>query len=292
MRTFNLKLAVLVFLLAGNTSTGSAQMSGTFTPTGDMNFPRLFHAATLLANGKVLIVGGAGPSSSAELYDPDTGTFIPAGNMTMTTPRTATLLNDGRVLIIGGGDVSGASHINTAELYDPKTGTFTSTGGTVTNQIGGWAVLLNNGKVLVAGGVTAYPLNAPAPIANPEVYDPSTGAFTPTGAFATTLGNFDVTGGPDISAVSLLSDGRVLIAAEPNSELYDPISGTFRLTGPMATPCIVNGGDPPTYIYGRTATLLTNGKVLLTGGEHEDCGRFSSAELYDPVTESFPLQVT
>lgn len=66
----------------------------------------------------------------------------------MTTPRTppsATLLNDGRVLIVGGDYVSGASHTNTAELYDPKTGTFTSTGGTVTNQIGGWAVLPNNG---------------------------------------------------------------------------------------------------------------------------------------------------
>ena len=285
MRTFNLKLAVLVFLLAGNASIGIAQLSGTFTPTGDMNFPRLFHAATLLANGKVLIVGGAGPSSSAELYDPDTGTFIPAANM--TTPRsspTATLLNDGRVLIVGGDYVSGASYPNTAELYDPETGTFTSTGGTVTNQIGGSAVLLNNGKVLVAGGVTLR--SFPAPIANPELYDPSTGAFTPTGAFATTGGDVYVTGGPDISAVSLLSDGRVLIAGEPNSELYDPISGTFRLTGAMVTPCFES---PLAYISGRTATLLENGKVLLTGGEHEDCGRFRYAELYDPATETFSL---
>jgi hypothetical protein len=292
MRTFSLNLAVLVFLLAGNASIGIAQPTGTFTPTGDMSFRRAFHTATLLANGKVLIVGGvaAGPSSNAELYDADSGTFIPARNMTAPrTSPTATLLNDGRVLIVGGNYMSGAWQKNSAELYDPTTGTFTETGGTVTNQIGGFAILLNNGKVLVAGGVSAFPLNPPAPIANPELYDPSTGAFTSTGAFATTGGSFYVTSGPDISAVSLLSDGRVLIAGEPNSELYDPVSGTFSLTGPMATPCLIGGGTPPIYISGRTATLLTNDKVLLTGGEEEDCGRFSNAELYDPGTEKFVL---
>jgi len=75
-----------------------------------MSVPREFHTATLLANGKVLIVGGVGITPSrdtqllmtAELYDPNTRTFIPTGNM--TTPRvapSATLLNDGRVLIVG-----------------------------------------------------------------------------------------------------------------------------------------------------------------------------------------------
>jgi hypothetical protein len=80
MRTFNLNLAILVFLLAGNASTGIAQLSGTFTPTRDMSVPRAFHTATLLANGKVLIVGGVGitrsgdtqPLMTAELYDPYT----------------------------------------------------------------------------------------------------------------------------------------------------------------------------------------------------------------------------
>jgi hypothetical protein len=52
MRTLNLKRAVLVFLLAGNSSIGLAQLSGTFTPTGDMSFPRVFHTATLLATAK------------------------------------------------------------------------------------------------------------------------------------------------------------------------------------------------------------------------------------------------
>lgn len=62
---------------------------------------------------------------------------------------------------------------------------------------------------------------------------------------------------------TLLPNGRVLVGGEPSAELYDPVSGTFSLAGTMATQ---PWGETPWYISGRTATLLTNGKVLLTGG--------------------------
>ena len=116
---------------------------------------------------------------------------------------------------------------------------------------------------------------------NPELYDPSTGTFSLTGAFAG-HDNVYVTGGPYVSAAVALSDGRVLIAGVPTSELYDPLTGTFELTGVMTTAYLSCGN-----ITGRTATLLTNGQVLLTGGSHEDCGRFADAELYDVVTGTF-----
>src|SRR5262245_53026989 len=139
---------VAFLLLMSYASLGIAQSTGTFTATGDMNVPRNFHTATLLANGKVLIVGGAGatragdlqPLISAELYDPNAGAFTLTGNM--NTPlyvSSATLLNDGRVLILGR-VANGKCSPNIAELYDPATGTFSKTGGTVTGQIGGWAI--------------------------------------------------------------------------------------------------------------------------------------------------------
>ena len=183
----------------------SAQPAGSFTLTGSLITPRQFHTATLLLTGKVLLAGGIsayGPNapglSSAELYDPSTGTFSTTG--TMTVPRvshTATLLPDGRVLIAGGysgvagGSFAGASA--TAELYDPSTGTFTSTGQMSTPRFWHSAALLKNGKVLIAGG---YPF---PPVSSAEVYDPTTGEFTPTGNMTTPRAQQ--------IAVSLVDDG-------------------------------------------------------------------------------------
>jgi hypothetical protein len=284
---------VVVLVLMSVTSLGIAQSTGTFTPTGDLNVPRNFHTATLLANGKVLIVGGAivsrvgdlEPLLSAELYDPQRGVFSLTGklNAPIGAP-TATLLNDGRVLIVGS-DASRKCSPNIAEVYDPVTETFSKTGGTVTRQIGGWAIRLQDGRVLVAGGT--LDCNAwQTPIANPEIYDPATGAFTATGPFVPIQSNYYFTGGPDVAGISLLADGRVLIAGELNSELFDPVTNTFSLTSSMTVGCW-GGQDPPLYLAGRTTTALADGRTLLTGGEHEDCGRYEKAELYDSRTEKF-----
>jgi len=111
--------------------------SGTFSPTGTMATARTGQTATLLPNGRVLIVGGADADddtlatnvlASAELYDPATGSFSPAGSMaTGRQYQSATLLPDGRVLIAGGADgLSGTPPLMvttlalaSAELYQP-----------------------------------------------------------------------------------------------------------------------------------------------------------------------------
>jgi hypothetical protein len=263
----------VVMLVASFPSTVMAQ-SGTFTPIGNMTVARSFHSATLLENGEVLIAG----EGTAEIFDPRTEAFTSIGNH---GSNVAARLSDGRVFFI----VSDSATPNRAEIFDPASRTFTTSGTSVTGQIGGYATLLRNGKVLVAGGFTGSMY--PRTYANPELFDPATGMFSATGYFAPPTGrpSTDVIGGPAISAVVALADGRVLFAAEPVSELYDPVSGTFSLTGSMTTTGPFCGRLP--YNSGRPATLLKNGKVLLTGGHHEDCGTFADAEIYDPANGIF-----
>src|SRR5438132_8003704 len=256
-------------------------LAQSFTPTGSMTAARQGHTAILLPDGKVLIAGSAA-NPAAEVYDPDTGVFAPVPNLNGPWhPITATLLGDGRVLLLRA-ETTG----NIAVLYDPATNTLAEAGSTSTHQTGGFAILLNTGKVLIAGGGMDLPRNGPVPLADPELYDPSTGTFTPTGGFASTEGTFYITGGPDISAMSLLPDGKVLLAGERHSEVYDPATGTFSLTNPMTTSCSF-GSRPPEYLVGRTATLLQDGNILLTGGEQEACGRFKQAEIYDASIAKF-----
>jgi len=121
-----------------------------------MTTAREQHTATLLADGKVLIVGGttstgAGdlhPTATVEIYDPATGLFSDTGSMSEARSlHTATLLPSGNVLVVGGGVEN-----STAELYDPTTGTFSITGGMEVGRSGHTATLLSNGSVLVAGG--------------------------------------------------------------------------------------------------------------------------------------------
>jgi hypothetical protein len=274
----------LLFLLRG-ASVATAQVAGTFESAGNMTTPRTGHTATLLMNGKVLITGGSKESpASAELFDPVTNTFTRTANM--TTGRygnSATLLPDGRVLIVGGYYFG---YLDSAEIYDPLTGTFTATGNMPVPQHGGHrAVLLNNGRVLIAGGGAQCLNDGCANVDYPEIYDPDTGAFTIAGDYADKtrdpwFGTYGLVGSP----LTLLPDNNVLIAAEPTAELYDPSTEMFRVTGQMTRGV---DGRVPGYQIGGTATLLTDGKVFLAGGEHFEWDTIADAELYDPSTGTF-----
>jgi WD40 repeat protein len=135
-----------------------------------MNTVRCAHNATLLPSGKVLIAGGiadvSNPLSSAELYDPTTGTWTITGSLNGGRwANTATLLSNGKVLVVGGYD--GNSDIPSAELYDPANDKWTDTGTLNTARDNHTATLLPNGRVLVTGGYG----NDNDYLASTELYD-------------------------------------------------------------------------------------------------------------------------
>ncbi len=267
------------------TPTPTTAASPTY-PVSDAPDARICHTATLLPDGRVLMAGGwngVDYFATAELYDPDDGTFNPTGSMAAyRICHTATLLRDGRVLMAGGSDDS------SAEIYDPATGTFGPTGSMTDVRTGHTATLLPDGRVLIAGGST----RAESPSAtSAEIYDPATGTFSLTGAMAIARMGHTAT---------LLPDGRVLVTGGGNgtegavptseivatAELYDPATGTFSPTGAMAD-----------ARSGHTATRLLDGRVLVTGGgtqrvagqrdANDPSEVVATAEIYDPATGTF-----
>jgi WD40 repeat protein len=190
--------------------------TGKFSSTGSMHTARENATATLLADGRVLVLGGdqvcCGSSpvfvGSAEIYDPATGRFSTAGSFeSPLTGFTATLLPDGRILIAGGQTLDG-DPLSLAQLYDPATRTFTATGSMTTGRAGHLATSLLDGRVLVVGG---------AEVGTAEIYDPATGRFSPTDSLMS---------GQGTDTATLLKDGRVLMAhvgVNPlTAELYWP----------------------------------------------------------------------
>ncbi len=188
-----------------------------FTPLANMGTARNFHAATLLANGKVLVTGGFDSGTglpTAELYDPATKTFsLTIGNMTVgRAGHTATLVSGGKVLVAGGAASLGGAATSTAELFDPATATFSATTGAMSNGRSlHTATLLNNSQVLMAGGDAFFNNGAQAQsLSAAELFDPVTGSFTSTA---------DMTTGRESHTATLLGNGQVLVVGGADSTL-------------------------------------------------------------------------
>ncbi len=280
-------------LVAGGTTDGthSAELfdptSSSFAPTtSGMVYTRTGHCAALLPNGRVLIAGGGNSKGTlfktAEVFDPATGSFTPTGDLNQLREyATATPLGNGKVLIAGGQD-SGGALLSSAELYEANTGTFTLAGNMQTPRARHTATLLSTGKVLLVGSIS--------PIGSAEIFDAASGHFSATGSLVQARAHHTAT---------LLPNGKVLVVggtqimppggggAPPaavsldSAEIYDPASGTFQTAGKLLA-----ARDS------HSATLLSNGMVLLAGGYTHDFDgdanpewyTMFTTELFDPAT--------
>jgi WD40 repeat protein len=166
---------------------------------------------------------------------------------------------------------------------------FSATVNTSLNANVAWSVQEGavGGAITASGQYTApNTIGGPFHVVATSVQDPSKNAiadvtivpsgFRPTG---------DMTTGRSAHTATLLQSGKVLIAGGDScffagfyyeacplssAELYDAGAGTFATTGKMSVTRV-----------SHTATLLSNGKVLVTGGQD------ASAELYDPTSGAF-----
>ncbi|MCB8991086.1 MAG: hypothetical protein H6664_07115 [Ardenticatenaceae bacterium] len=264
------------FLLAALLVLLAADHAHAWTTVASMGIGRNDHTATLLSDGRILVVGGSSGytvrEATAELYDPVTNSWSYADSMsTPRTGHTATLLPDGRVLVAGGRN--GGSSFTSAELYDPISDTWSAAASMTNGRIYHTATLLPDGRVLVTGGIpgaagVGYQTSA-------ELYDPISDSWSAAA---------DMTVARYVHTATLLSDGRVLIVAgygpggyQTSVELYDPTSDSWSAAASLTV-----------SRYNHTATLLPNGNVLVVGGYGGSFGAYlTSVELYDPVADSW-----
>ncbi len=149
-------------------------------------------------------------------------------------------------------------------------GTWANTGNLNVGRDAHTATPLQNGEVLIAGGISA----ADATLASAELYNPATGKWTVTGSMAQAryghsaelLPNGDVLVAGGISS----TNGGTILA---ESELYNPSTGTWTKTGNLTT-----------GRYEHGAVLLPDGSVLVAGGYGAEDSILASAELYNPAT--------
>src|SRR5207248_1971135 len=291
----------VAFLATGATLAMATLVGGSSsTQVKELNplvVPRTAHAATALTDGRILITGGRDSAGNivavSEIFDPATDTST--ASATLTTPRvdhTATLLPDGKVLVAGGSNGNGS--LNSVEIFDPANAaagfrTLAATMGAARSQH--TATVLNDGKVLIAGGDDA---------GTAEIFDPATETFSSVlmAMAAPRIGH----------TATLFSDDSVLLAGgnTDSMELFTPADQKFTLdlqkmsaarTGHEAielsdTRLLFFEGDTGNTIdefnhstdtltlkdtldaAASSATLLANGKILVL--------RPDLAGLYDP----------
>jgi len=263
--------------------------SGRWSTTGSLLQARGGNSAELLADGWVLVAGGLGPGfggsklATCELWNPVTGRWQATGSLAWPSCDQATApCPDGTVLLAGGrlnyyADTPFSGH---SQRYDPATGQWVVESRLLAPLAYASLLALGNGKLLLAGGLSEYGVNATAaagrPYVNVSEFDPGTARWTPVAPF---FHEFYAGGATLLGTGSILLSGGDDFFDEALSRcaLVDPASGRWTDAAPLRTARKAHG-----------ATLLRDGRVAVTGGEiHASwnslvLGPTNSLELYDP----------
>ena len=250
-----------------------------FVPAGKMTAARTEHTATLLADGTVLVAGGKNTKDyleTAEISDPSkpaASAWTAAISMFKSRwGHAASALKDGRVLITGG--FVSMDSTTSIVLYDPKTKSWQVPGAMMSvARRYHTSTLLNNGKVLLIGGMQGYSNSTWSYLDSIEIYDPTNGKMIVSKA---KMSKKRVS-----HTATLLASGEVLIVGgycgkdcaggKLVDDIYDPITDTIS---PLQ-----HAGPLP---IGHMAALLKDGRVLVAGDNDATANKITL--LYEPTS--------
>ena len=269
--------------------------TNTWIQAPNMSTPRFGATATAMADGRVLVVGGYDrmvkqlpnqdntpfccieidiiPQASAQIFDPRTRRWSPAGMLADARfGQAAVALKGGQVLVVGGDrNENPATHLGSAEIFDPTTGGWSSAGTIGDPRTGFSLTTLADGRALLAGGLASDGVTV---LRTTLLYDPAKRAWS---------------AGPDLRdartdpAAATLSDGRVLIAGGVDylgrlaaAEILDPTASTSIVAGALAT-----------ARSDAAAVTLQDGRVLVAGGRGAG-GPLQDSEIFDPKVPGTP----
>lgn len=267
IRKFGTAWMSVLLAVGFNVPNASADI---WSQAANLGSPRMEHSATLLASGKVFVVGGRSGAnsyiSSVEIYDTARNAWDQAlPIMPARADHTATLLPSGKVLVAGGQNSAG--YMTSAEIYDTASGAWSSAGNMGVGRARHTATLLESGKVLVVGGD-----DLGGPLASCEIYDPATNSWSTTGSLLTPRSNH---------TASLLRTGELVISGGSDGtvadldsiEIFNPLTGDWQNSGSLA--------DARTS---HSTTMLPSGKLVAIEGSAA-----ASAEIFDPSTETWEV---
>ncbi len=235
---------------------------------------RAYHSSTRMRSGGVLLAGGlvdtVRVADTADVFDPSERRFRPVSTR-MSTPRAfhAAVPFGNSVMLVGGWN--GSDALAATELYDSSGARFVVGPSMVERRDFTDAVTLDDGRVLVVGGLHYLPTGAAEYSTTAEIYDPHVGGFrlTLSAPRERRVGH----------RLTLLPDGRVLVSGGQapgtttgaSAEIFDPDTETFRETLQR----------PLGFRQLHTATLLGSGFVLIADGGN------GKMEVFDPGAERF-----